>query len=310
MYTLESTLARLKIEDRIREANQKRLAHEFHRREQPSTTPTAVREPGRPCAGDPMTTARYEQVSDLKRLCFKHWLYLMLASLMDAPSPEDAIDQPGSIRMDVLGAALSCAQCKARNELYLPPAAPGDGRGSGFDGSDPLTPYELLEQQPTRGRFAAIRRVVAVVVIITFGVVAVATLVRHLANEPIASTGVDITSLAVGDCVRDMAFSDGFAPDFVDVVDCTRLHTDEVYATFTLRDGTYPGDQRVEALADRGCVKRFAAYVGSSTARTTLDIYFVTPSKESWSLDHDQGVLCTVGSPGHPTKGSVRHSGR
>ena len=41
MYTLESTLARLKIEDRIREANQQRLAHETRRREQPSTTPTA-----------------------------------------------------------------------------------------------------------------------------------------------------------------------------------------------------------------------------------------------------------------------------
>ena len=32
----------------------------------------------------------YEQVSDLKRLCFKHWLPLMLASVMDAPSPEYA----------------------------------------------------------------------------------------------------------------------------------------------------------------------------------------------------------------------------
>ena len=46
MDTLESTLARVKIEDRIREANQQRRAHEFHRREQPSSTPTAVCEPG------------------------------------------------------------------------------------------------------------------------------------------------------------------------------------------------------------------------------------------------------------------------
>ena len=47
MYTLETNLARLVIEDRIREANQQRLAREFHRREQPSTAPTAVREPRR-----------------------------------------------------------------------------------------------------------------------------------------------------------------------------------------------------------------------------------------------------------------------
>ena len=46
MDTHESTLARLKIEDRIRDANQQRRAHEFHRRELSSSTPTAVCEPG------------------------------------------------------------------------------------------------------------------------------------------------------------------------------------------------------------------------------------------------------------------------
>jgi hypothetical protein len=257
-----------------------------------------------------MTTARYEQVSDLKRLCFKHWLRLMLASVMDAPSPDFGIDPPDSTRMDVLRNALSCSQCRARNDRYLPPAAPGDGQRSSFGGSDPLTPYELLDQQPTRNRFASIRRVVAEVVIITLGVVAVATLARHLANNPIIGSGVSITSLAVGDCVRDMTPSDGFAPEFVDVVGCARLHTDEVFATFTLRDGVYPGDHQVETLAGRGCDKRFAAFVGRSPARTTLDVNLVTPTKETWYLDHDRGVLCTVGSPGHPTKGSVRHSGR
>ena len=172
----------------------------------------------------------------------------------------------------------------------------------------PVTTYELLPQRPTRDRFTSIRRMVAGVVTIAYGALAV-TLAHHPADESITS-GVAITTLAMGDCVRDMASSDGFAPDSVDVVDCARLHTDEVYATFALRDGTYPGDHRVEALADRGCVKRLAAYVGSSAARTTLDIYFVTPTKETWSLDHDRGVLCTVGSPDHPTKGSVRHSAR
>ena len=44
MYPFESNQARLVIEDRIREANQQRLAREFQRREQP---PTAVRKPRR-----------------------------------------------------------------------------------------------------------------------------------------------------------------------------------------------------------------------------------------------------------------------
>jgi homoserine kinase len=42
MYPTEYLLARMVMEDRIREANRQRLAREFARREQPSTAPTAV----------------------------------------------------------------------------------------------------------------------------------------------------------------------------------------------------------------------------------------------------------------------------
>ena len=45
MDTLESTLTRLKIEDRIREANQ-RPGPRVPSTRQPASTPTAVREPG------------------------------------------------------------------------------------------------------------------------------------------------------------------------------------------------------------------------------------------------------------------------
>ena len=43
MYTMETNLARLAIQDRIRAADQQRLARQF-RREQPSTASAAVRE--------------------------------------------------------------------------------------------------------------------------------------------------------------------------------------------------------------------------------------------------------------------------
>ena len=259
----------------------------------------------------PTEGGREQQVRDLKGLCFKHWLYLMLASLMDAPSPESGIDQLGSTRMDVMRAALSCPQCGARNELYLPPAAPTGqyGRRQVRPAAGSTDAVRIPDQRAQRGRFVPIRRMIAAVVTVAIGVAAVATLGHHLAKEPTPS-GVDITFLAVGDCVRDMALSDGLVAEVVDVVDCAQPHTDEVYATFKLRDGRYPGDHQVETLAGSGCDKRFAGYVGNSAARTALDIYPIIPTKEAWSLDHDQGVLCTVSLPGHPTKGSVRNSGR
>jgi len=64
MNTFESDVAQLNTGDRIREANRQRLG------------PTEG-------GGD-------QQVSDLKRLCFRHWLYLMLASLLDAPTLKQA----------------------------------------------------------------------------------------------------------------------------------------------------------------------------------------------------------------------------
>ncbi len=262
-----------------------------------------------------MKTDSDQQVRDLKRLCFKHWLRLMLASLLDAPSPESAVEAPGSTRMDVLGSALSCPRCRARNGWDPPLVTLGDGPRDGSGRPDvsgpplPLSSYELDAERPSRGRFRLNRWVIAGVVAVAIGAAAVAVLGPHRDGAP-ATTRVDITSLAVGDCVRDMAGSGDSAPDFVDVVDCRQPHTDEGFATFQLRDGSYPGDRQVELLAGRGCDKRFAAYVGISANRTTLDEFIVTPTKETWSFAHDRGVLCTVGSPGHPTQGSVRHSGR
>ena len=48
MYPFEpDALAQMLIEDRIREANQRRLARESQRRQQPSTARTPVQEPWR-----------------------------------------------------------------------------------------------------------------------------------------------------------------------------------------------------------------------------------------------------------------------
>ena len=49
MYTYDPpALARVIIDERIREASHRRLAREFQRRERPSTTSSAVQKPRRP----------------------------------------------------------------------------------------------------------------------------------------------------------------------------------------------------------------------------------------------------------------------
>jgi hypothetical protein len=224
-----------------------------------------------------------ERVRDLERLCLKHWLYLMLASLSDAPSSDAASGfiEAGNNRTTALLSALSCPRCRARNE---------------FD------PYEVIDQPAHPSRSRRSRWVVGGAVAVALGVALVATLAHHAA-------GIDYSALRVGDCVRTMTGPSGFTPDLVEVVDCTDPHTAEVYATFSLREGSYPGKHRVEATAERGCDKRFFAYVRNSVSETTLDTYFAYPTKETWSRDDDREVLCTIESP-DPTTRSVRRSGR
>ena len=210
--------------------------------------------------------------------------------------------------MDVLLAALSCSQCRARNDRYLPPAVPGDGQRSSLGGSDPLTPYELLDQEPTRNRFASIRR-----------------------GSPESSSSLSVSLPSPPSrAIRPSSPSSAPEPD-------PSLRSGTVCVTWLLPKalllssstwsiapgctptrstqrsrcamGSTPGITRWGRSA--GAVRHAIRGVrGKLPARTTLDASLVTPTKEAWYLDHDRGVLCTVGSPGHPTKGSVRHSGR
>jgi hypothetical protein len=247
--------------------------------------PWAVSPAGPPQAGSE------EHFRGLERLCGKHWLYLMLASLIDAPSVESEASsiEPGQSRARVLRSARSCPRCRSRNELHS---------------------REVVDERAHRSRRRPLRWLIAgaVAVAVAVAVAQFATVSRHAAQLR-ATAGVAYSVLRVGDCVRTLTGPAGLTPAVVDVVDCTASHTAEVYAVFTLRDGTYPGQHQVEAMAERGCDKRFFAYVANSVSETTLDVYYIYPTAEIWSEDHDREVLCTVESPGHPTTRSVRHSG-
>ena len=119
MSTLESTLARLKIEDRIREANQQRLAHEFHRRELPSTTPTAVREPD---AHGPSDMAPDNRTMPQSR---------QLKGLVADPGggklaePEPSQDPAGPVETDLVGLACRSHTPEQSTRQVSPP---GGGR--------------------------------------------------------------------------------------------------------------------------------------------------------------------------------------
>lgn len=101
----------------------------------------------------------------------------------------------------------------------------------------------------------------------------------------------NVFELAVGDCF-DTAAAGGEVSD-VPIVDCSEPHDNEVFHTFEVEDGDYPGNEALVARAEEECIPAFADYVGTDYASSRLDIFPITPTEGSWS-DGDREVICAL----------------
>ncbi|WP_234312730.1 DUF4190 domain-containing protein [Streptomyces seoulensis] len=114
-------------------------------------------------------------------------------------------------------------------------------------------------------------------------------------------------SLAKGDCFDT---DDGRLKDAVygvRTVPCAGAHEGEVFGTFTLADGPYPGEKAVRDAAER-CVDQRQFYAMDEWAVPQyVDAVDLSPSRETWAFG-DRTVTCVFsGVTGHGTlTGSLR----
>lgn len=88
---------------------------------------------------------------------------------------------------------------------------------------------------------------------------------------------------------------EGMTYDF-DVVSCDGEHDGEVFAVVRMGGGSYPGDKKVTATADDKCYALQDAYAMDGWAvPDDVDIYYVTPTAQSWSLG-DREITCVFGN--------------
>lgn len=113
---------------------------------------------------------------------------------------------------------------------------------------------------------------------------------------------VSVTALEVGDCITNDILKEGLSRT-VEVGPCSELHVAEVYADFKLADGPFPGRAQVDRLGGGGCDKRLDEFVGPDRNLSQLEINYLSPVAESWSLD--RSVTCLVGT-GAPSTGSLK----
>lgn len=102
----------------------------------------------------------------------------------------------------------------------------------------------------------------------------------------------NVFELAVGDCFDDSSSTETELSD-VPVVDCAEPHDNEVFFTFEMADGDFPGDQAILDEAESRCLPAFEDYVDRDYATSELDIFPITPTAGSWG-NGDREVICAL----------------
>ena len=95
----------------------------------------------------------------------------------------------------------------------------------------------------------------------------------------------------------------------VKTIDCDESHDFEVYASFDLADGDFPGVAAVDELAGTGCLLRFSDYVGRDYATSSLDFSLLVPTSRSWGSGNRNVKCSLVDFGGGTLTGSMKDSG-
>ncbi len=125
-------------------------------------------------------------------------------------------------------------------------------------------------------------------------------------GELAESGDVDVFDLEVGDCLGEETGEGEI--ESLEAAPCSEPHAEEIFAALTVPDGDYPGQEALDAEAE-GCLEEFAEFVGMPFQESVLEINYMTPTEESWSMG-DRELLCTVYDPDADTTGTLQDANR
>ncbi|MGW6980392.1 DUF4190 domain-containing protein [Streptomyces sp. NPDC054932] len=126
----------------------------------------------------------------------------------------------------------------------------------------------------------------------------------------------DVNDIRMGDCFNtsdDLSKyhdADGSkAAMSVRIVPCDQPHKGEAFAVVQLDDGSYPGTEKIVAMAEEKCSgTALSSYVGKDAKLSGLEGYYYYPESATWLLG-DRQISCFLGNPSGPTTGSARATG-
>jgi len=109
-----------------------------------------------------------------------------------------------------------------------------------------------------------------------------------------------VFALRAGECINSAANALN-----VTVRSCATAHDAEVFATFSLPAGAWPGASLVQLDASDGCVNRFDSYVNPLLASADLTQEYIYPDQSAWQAG-ERTVICEVRAASGQLTGSVR----
>ncbi|HWS49703.1 MAG TPA: hypothetical protein VN241_01720 [Microbacterium sp.] len=117
---------------------------------------------------------------------------------------------------------------------------------------------------------------------------------------------IDIFALKVGDCKMD---SGGELLESADVVPCDQPHDEEVYHEITMPDGEF-SDANIEAASQECVGEPFTTFVGIAFEASVLEVYPITPTKDTWEQMNDRIIQCVIYDAAGPVTGSLAGAAR
>jgi len=123
-------------------------------------------------------------------------------------------------------------------------------------------------------------------------------------GDVVEAGDVGSLSLKVGDCLAAEAVGE---VESVPVVPCSEPHDSELFYSFQIPDGEYPGDEAVRAITAETCIAEFEDFIGLAYEDSVWDVSGIFPTEATWNQVDDREVVCGVFPiSGEDTTGSAR----
>ena len=91
---------------------------------------------------------------------------------------------------------------------------------------------------------------------------------------------------------------------------CDEPHDEEVFYEYTMADGEYSNADIEAAGGDVCYTQAFTDFVGLPYEESTLDVWYLSPTQQTWDQANDRLIQCIITDPAGQTTGTLAGSAR